>query len=67
MFQSLIVDAGEETDIRSWEAGNYWGDGTTWPDYYWDHHQETNYFADPQKDVPGQQQTFNEEKQSFAG
>ena len=59
MFQSLIVDGGEEGEIRSWQMGSSWGNGATWPDYFWDHHQETNYFADPQKDVPGQQETFD--------
>ena len=58
MFQSLIIVGGEDGDIRSWENGVGFGDGNTWPDYFWDHHQESNYYADPEKDVPGQQETF---------
>ena len=55
MFQSLIVDGDGE--YTSWMDGVS-NIGYTWPDYFWDHHQESNYYDDPAKDVPGQQETF---------
>ena len=60
MFQSLIADGGYENDIKSWEAGVGWGLGSTWPDYWWDHHHQQNYFDDPAKNVPGQADTFEQ-------